>query len=914
MYKFQVRAETSFGDSIGIVGSIPAELGSWDVTKCVKLTTGSGQYPLWWTPKLVPVTKHVAVGGKVQYKYVRFTEYGETVWEGDGCTENRWVPVEDQDIIIDDGGFGYIQPHPFGFVLKPPQTVPAPPTFPPPTRGGLKIVVIGSSVAYGYNSWKMRGWATLLGEHLSKQYGHQLINESESGANVGRTIERFHQVVPKHKPEVVIVGLSLGNEGLAHCPAHQRHAAKQRFESGIQHLIQLIKDINARPVLGGVYPNGDYTKDHYTLLKQTEAKMKGWGVPVLDFLTNLEAKGGTGKWLDGVSFDPAHPNSKGHRLMFESIDLSLFHTETVVVEGGTAGNRRLEKQLSHSMMQPDSPTHDGDPFPHAHLVFTDGKGFDVWARSKGGTHKIKFVNKTDHSYSVSNSWPALQNGFTQAMQSASPSPITPGIYIFNPAGDDTPRHDPGTQFCQVPTATAAAAAADALSNGKGNGKKAQSTKPFAFFSLGEGGVIETSFDVPPASVVDYIAAFHFFSPHVCQVLFYDGNIGILTEAEDDDGQSSAPPSLRIVNNTDAEYNVHPMWVDLSASLKGLRTGAYINSLDPTGDFNTLFIGKSGLLSRVKAAPKSAVLYRHAGRLSDYTRVGIVPLGARCTARMLLHKVEYDGPCYPFDLTRTSFTCDVSDMIASDFTDMWNPEMLYYDHDLGRVFHNKWHGLSYAHEVEEGDDPVENIWPVFERMKKRYSQRANRFHYTVQRADEVLFVRTGEATRGEIEDLLSKLREKRQGKPMKLMLMSQQAGSEFADLPEVIHLNNDMDPDRMYEDAQYWKHCSNQFKHILNGLGVTSNNLFWCPNSPNFELLEEDPITPATTARRPSDLDGYNDDERHFFDAQFKVIDDTEAEAPTKPPIKMFSDVNLYLKGPRDGADEVFDSVVAEVAG
>lgn len=34
------------------------------------------------------------------------------------------------------------------------------------------------------------------------------------------------------KPDVVIIALSLGNEGLAHCPKGERRAAQHRFEQG----------------------------------------------------------------------------------------------------------------------------------------------------------------------------------------------------------------------------------------------------------------------------------------------------------------------------------------------------------------------------------------------------------------------------------------------------------------------------------------------------------------------------------------------------------------------------------------------------------------------------------------------------------------------------------------------------------
>ena len=58
------------------------------------------------------------------------------------------------------------------------------------------------------------------------------------------------------------------------------------------------------------------------------------------------------------------------------------------------------------------------------------------------------------------------------------------------------------------------------------------------------------------------------------------------------------------------------------------------------------------------------------------------------------------------------------MAATGFSDMWNPEHLYYDGEVGRIFHRKWHGLSFAHEVEyeQGEDPIGNFAPIAERMR------------------------------------------------------------------------------------------------------------------------------------------------------------------------------------------------------
>ncbi|MBD3562686.1 lipase, partial [Planktothrix sp. FACHB-1355] len=219
------------------------------------------------------------------------------------------------------------------------------------------------------------------------------------------------------------------------------------------------------------------------------------------------------------------------------------------------------------------------------------------------------------------------------------------------------------------------------------------------------------------------------------------------------------------------------------------------------------------------------------KLSDISRVGIIPLGDRCAARMLLYKMEYDGPAFPFDLTRSTNLGDVADAIETGFQDMWNPQFLHYNHDERRIYHSKWSGLSFAHEVEDTDDPLNNMFPVYERMRVRYSARAERFWYTLQNCDEALFIRTGVTNRGYVIDLLDKLEAKCQGKPFRVLLISLQSSDEFAGLPKVLHYNLEFNPDKMYDDLGYWMYCTDVMRGIIESLGVSSKNLFWCPPNP-----------------------------------------------------------------------------------
>ncbi|MFB2879901.1 DUF1796 family putative cysteine peptidase [Floridanema aerugineum] len=748
MYRFQVRAHTQTGEFIAVVGSTP-ELGMWDINKCVPLHTSGGSYPLWWTEIEIniPSSLELSQEQKIQYKYVRFNVDGTVQWEAWG--ENRWIPIESDlpptTIIVEDGWFGWVPPFPYGYFQEPVAQKPV-------TKGneGLKIVVIGSSVALGCNSWLLRGWSWHLEQALQEKYGHILVNVSELGAHVSRTIERFPLVIAPEQPDIVIIALSLGNEGFVYCPPHQRRAVQRHFERGLQQLVKMTKEWGAMPILGGLYPNADYSLEHNWLLRDTHNRMLTWGVPMLNWLDTIDD--GAGRWKPGISSDAAHPNSLGQRLMFEAIDLPIFDIDK---------NKLIQlKQRSHQKQEVP--------------IYRDNLGFHVFACPE--EKSLRVINTSKNTYTIATYWEELQ----AAIQSK--AGLLPGIYISK--------------------------------------KVEKGTLPY--FWVREDGAIETLVNIPPGADIEYSAAFNLFSPKSSQILHYDGLLGILKESD---------TTLRVINESDDEYNIHPMWKEVRNALKQMPEGVYEDLIEPDLPFRTMMIGKHGLESRVKVPGKSSVIFEYKCKLTDISRVAIIPLGDRCAARMLLYKMEYDGPAFPFDLTRSTNLGDVADMIENGFSDMWNPYFLHYNHDERRIYHGKWSGLSFAHEVEETDDPLNDMSPVYERMRVRYSARSERFWYTVKKCDEALFVRTGITDRGYVINLLHKLKAKCHGKPFRVLLISPQSSDEFAGIPNVLHYNLEFNPDKMYDDLGYWMYCTDVMREIIESLGVTSKNLFWCPPNP-----------------------------------------------------------------------------------
>ncbi|KAH7105978.1 carbohydrate-binding-like protein [Auriculariales sp. MPI-PUGE-AT-0066] len=100
LVEVNVTAPTASDEQIYIVGDIP-ELGSWDPERAIPLTARTDTYPTWATDV------HLPTGAEFQYKFIRKTPEGNTVWEGQtflnrrgqirdpsmGCLMNVWGEI-----------------------------------------------------------------------------------------------------------------------------------------------------------------------------------------------------------------------------------------------------------------------------------------------------------------------------------------------------------------------------------------------------------------------------------------------------------------------------------------------------------------------------------------------------------------------------------------------------------------------------------------------------------------------------------------------------------------------------------------------------------------------------------------------------------------------------------------------------
>ncbi len=200
-------------------------------------------------------------------------------------------------------------------------------------RGVLSV--LGSSVAHGarssgdsskqlINGSALHGYAADL-TLAQKTNGWRVVNQSVGGDSTTRVIERFYRdEVPVHADEVLI-GLSLGNEGLAKSANPQ--LVYNHFFTGITNLIALAYANHILPLVGDQYPKNDYSSNEYVYLKKMDLWLNTLAVPGVNFLGATDD--GYGHWVSNSfinlgSGDGTHPNDAGYFEMFLTIVPSVF--------------------------------------------------------------------------------------------------------------------------------------------------------------------------------------------------------------------------------------------------------------------------------------------------------------------------------------------------------------------------------------------------------------------------------------------------------------------------------------------------------------------------------------------------------------------------------------------------------------
>jgi lysophospholipase L1-like esterase len=182
--------------------------------------------------------------------------------------------------------------------------------------GSKTIALLGSSTAQGVGASSYQAsWAGLLTAALAGR-GLVLQNVSISATNTGDSLARFDRDVTPLHPAIVILATSIANE-----PSDK---ALSGYLSNTMLLIRKVEAIGAIPVLVLPYPYNGFSAATYSGIRDIYRTFEAAGVPVLDFLDGTDD--GQGHWIAGLSVDGTHPTDVGHRLLFDSIPVTLFES------------------------------------------------------------------------------------------------------------------------------------------------------------------------------------------------------------------------------------------------------------------------------------------------------------------------------------------------------------------------------------------------------------------------------------------------------------------------------------------------------------------------------------------------------------------------------------------------------------
>jgi lysophospholipase L1-like esterase len=238
-----------------------------------------------------------------------------------------------------------------------------------------KIAVFGSSVANGSgDTTGAGGYAGLIKVMLEKK-GWQVVNVSKGGDNTTKILPRFETQLLPEKPKYVILGLSLGNEGIAVADPVARNRSYEKYRNGMLHLVQLCRDNGMVPVVVNCYTRNDFQPEQYEAVKKMNLLINTWDVPSVNVLGPID--NGKGNWLDGYYHDKSHPDYKGHREMAYAFVPGLFDA----MEAGKPVPYKIRSSNYAVIRQPasakpfsyvpDDPIHS---FSVSFLVRTSGNG------------------------------------------------------------------------------------------------------------------------------------------------------------------------------------------------------------------------------------------------------------------------------------------------------------------------------------------------------------------------------------------------------------------------------------------------------------------------------------------------------------------------------------------------------------
>ena len=204
----------------------------------------------------------------------------------------------------------------------------------------MRYILFGDSIGFGVGDYQNGGWATQLRlfiDHEQKSKDHTLINLSISGDTSSGLLARMEQEarlrMRQHNPREFTFLIAIGtNDSRINKANLTDNISPIAFEQNIEKLIKITQKLDVGLVLIGILPVDKtftlpYKEEKYyqlenlweynQIIKNVANRFKIMFIDMYD------------EWLQRKDFpalfaDGLHPNTEGHKMIFEKVLSELF--------------------------------------------------------------------------------------------------------------------------------------------------------------------------------------------------------------------------------------------------------------------------------------------------------------------------------------------------------------------------------------------------------------------------------------------------------------------------------------------------------------------------------------------------------------------------------------------------------------
>ena len=181
-----------------------------------------------------------------------------------------------------------------------------------------RVCFFGSSVCRGVGADALHGYAAQVTEALPA--GWESVNISIDGNCTYDLFARFDRDMTPVEAKYVVIGISLGNEGV-----HENGArAVLSYRENMPRLIRMLQEQGRVVIVTNNYPRADFNEVDYEDLCAVNLEVQQWNVPTINVFGTIDD--GAGRWAEHMwnGSDIYHPNQVGHKAMASAFPLTMW--------------------------------------------------------------------------------------------------------------------------------------------------------------------------------------------------------------------------------------------------------------------------------------------------------------------------------------------------------------------------------------------------------------------------------------------------------------------------------------------------------------------------------------------------------------------------------------------------------------